>query len=37
LFGDDMQAGRLPNDYALVGSVIREICFGNAQRFLGLP
>ena len=36
LFGEDMEAGRLPNDYGLVGPVIREICFGNAQRFLGL-
>jgi glucuronate isomerase len=36
LFGDDMEAGLLPDDYELVGPVIREICFGNAQRFLGL-
>ena len=36
LFGDDMEAGLLPNDYGLVGSTVRAICFGNAQRFLGL-
>ena len=36
LFGDDIEAGLLPDDYELVGPVIREICFGNAQRFLGL-
>jgi glucuronate isomerase len=36
LFGDDMEAGLLPNDYELVGSTVRAICFGNAQRFLGL-
>jgi glucuronate isomerase len=36
LFGDDMEAGRIPNDDKLVGPMIREICFGNAKRFLGL-
>jgi len=36
LFGDDMDAGRIPHDYGLVGPTIREICFGNARRFLGL-
>jgi glucuronate isomerase len=36
LFGEDMDAGRVPADFDLVGPMIREICFGNAQRFLGL-
>jgi len=36
LFGEDMEAGRIPNDDKLVGPIIREICFGNARRFLGL-
>jgi len=36
LFGEDMEAGRVPNDDKLVGPMIREICFGNARRFLGL-
>ena len=36
LFGGDMEAGRIPNDDKLVGPMIREICFGNARRFLGL-
>jgi glucuronate isomerase len=36
LFGEDMEAGRLPNDYELVGSTIRAICFENARRFLAL-
>jgi glucuronate isomerase len=36
LFGEDMEAGRIPNDEMLVGPMIREICFGNARRFLGL-
>ena len=36
LFGRDMESGELPNDEALVGPVIRDICYGNARRFLGL-
>jgi glucuronate isomerase len=36
LFGEDMETGRIPNDDKLVGPTIREICFGNARRFLGL-
>jgi glucuronate isomerase len=36
LFGADMEASLLPNDYGLVGPTVRAICFENAQRFLGL-
>ncbi len=36
LFGKDMEAGELPDDRTLVGPVIRDICYGNASRFLGL-
>ena len=36
LFGADMEAGLLPNDYGLVGETIRRICFENAREFLGL-
>jgi glucuronate isomerase len=36
LFGKDMEAGEIPNDDALVGPMIRDICYGNARRFLGL-
>jgi glucuronate isomerase len=36
LFGRDMEEGRLPNDDALVGPMIRNICFANARDFLGL-
>jgi glucuronate isomerase len=36
LFGRDMEAGELPDDRTLVGPVIRDICYGNASRFLGL-
>ncbi len=36
IFGQDMEAGLLPDDFDLVGGVVREICFGNARRFLQL-
>ena len=31
-----MEAGELPNDEALVGGTIRNICYSNARNFLGL-
>ncbi|MGA7240608.1 MAG: glucuronate isomerase, partial [Bryobacteraceae bacterium] len=34
LFGRDMESGELPDDEELVGSMVRNICYGNAQRFL---
>ncbi|HUB82859.1 MAG TPA: glucuronate isomerase [Bryobacteraceae bacterium] len=36
LFGADMEAGLLPNDFDLVGRTVRAICFENARQFLGL-
>jgi glucuronate isomerase len=36
LFGKDMEAGELPDDEELVGPMVRNICYGNAQRFFGL-
>jgi len=36
LFGKDIEAGLIPDDDALSGPMIRDICYGNAQRFLGL-
>ena len=35
LLGADMEKGVLPNDYALIGSLVKNICFANAQRYLG--
>jgi glucuronate isomerase len=37
LLGADMEKGELPNDEALVGSMIKNICFGNICRYLNLP
>nr|Q01VN6.1 RecName: Full=Uronate isomerase; AltName: Full=Glucuronate isomerase; AltName: Full=Uronic isomerase [Candidatus Solibacter usitatus Ellin6076] len=36
LFGRDVENGELPDNDELIGPVIRDICYGNAQRFLGL-
>lgn len=36
LLGADVEAGLLPNDDALLGEMLRNICFGNVKAFLGL-
>ena len=36
LFGRDIEAGEMPDNHELVGSMVRDICYGNAHRFLGL-
>ena len=36
MFGRDMENGELPDNDELVGPVVRDICYGNAHRFLGL-
>jgi glucuronate isomerase len=37
LVGEDMEKGSLPNDEELIGTMIRNICFHNAARYLALP
>lgn len=37
LIGRDVESGELPNDEALVGRMITDICYGNAKRYLRLP
>jgi glucuronate isomerase len=37
LLGDEIERGLLPNDEALVGRMVGDICFGNANRYFGLP
>ena len=37
LVGNEVEAGDLPDDHELVGSMIRNICFENAARLLELP
>jgi len=37
LLGTDMQNGELPPDETMIGSMVRDICYNNAHRFLNLP
>jgi glucuronate isomerase len=36
LIGRDMESGEIPNDNTLVGPMVKNICYGNAKKFLGL-
>jgi glucuronate isomerase len=36
LIGEEMERGELPNDEALLGALVKNICFANAQRYLDL-
>jgi len=36
LLGSEMENGELPNDDGLIGDMVRNICFENAKKFLGL-
>jgi glucuronate isomerase len=36
LIGRDMEAGEIPDNDDMAGALIRNICYGNAHRFLGL-
>ncbi len=35
LIGRDVESGEIPGDKALLGSLIRNICFGNAAQYFG--
>lgn len=35
LLGREMENGELPNDEKLIGTLVRNICFANAQAYLG--
>jgi glucuronate isomerase len=36
LVGQDIANGELPEDYELVGGMVKNICYGNAKEYLGL-
>lgn len=36
LLGNDIEKGELPRDFDLVGGMVRNICFANADRFFGV-
>jgi len=33
LFGEDMENGEIPNDFELVGSIVRDISYNNAKNY----
>jgi glucuronate isomerase len=35
LLGNDVESGQLPNDIELLGSLVRDVCFRNAQSYFG--
>jgi glucuronate isomerase len=37
LLGQEMENGELPDDQELVGGMIRNICYGNAEKYFELP
>jgi len=37
LLGNEMEKGLLPMDDMLVGRMVSDICFGNANRYFALP
>jgi glucuronate isomerase len=36
LIGDDVERGLVPDDDRLLGPLVEDVCFGNAQRYFGL-
>jgi len=36
LLGREMENGEIPDDEALVGGLVEDVCYRNAERFLGL-
>jgi glucuronate isomerase len=36
LLGQDMEKGLVPRDFTLVGSMVADICYGNAREYFGL-
>src|SRR6185436_521998 len=37
LVGRDVENGEIPNDDGLIGPMIRNICYANAELYLNLP
>ncbi len=35
LLGTEMEQGLLPNDFELVGSLVRDVCYNNAKNYFG--
>jgi glucuronate isomerase len=37
ILGDDVRQGFLPDDRALLGRLVADVCFFNARDYLGIP
>ena len=37
LMGRDVEQGEIPDEPAMLGPMIRNICYSNARRYFGLP
>jgi glucuronate isomerase len=35
-FGTEMEMGELPGDFALIGGIVKDICFDNAVKYFGM-
>ena len=35
ILGEDVERGRIPRDFALVGGMVQDICYHNADRYFG--
>jgi len=35
LFGTDMENGEIPDDMAMVGNMVQDICYRNAKAYFG--
>ena len=36
ILGDEMERGLLPADFELLGGIVADICYGNAERYFGI-
>jgi glucuronate isomerase len=36
MLGEGMARGEVPEDYGMIGGIVRDICWNNAQRYFGL-
>jgi glucuronate isomerase len=37
VLGSAVEAGELPRDFGLLGGIVRDVCWGNAERYFGIP
>jgi glucuronate isomerase len=36
MYGEEVENGELPNDLALIGKTIQDICYNNAKEYFNL-